>query len=167
MKQLLGFILVLSIALTACGGSETGTETETKTGTSASGQPEAAPMPRTCAETIPQEAFEGPVAWVPNTVPQVGSPITLCVLMRLEGQPVEGATVQAAVKYLDVAANSQATVDDLGTATTGPNGIAEIPFTTPSTTEGQIDVTVTYEGTTYDRREYPDMLEVFFYPPWS
>ncbi len=117
-----------------------------------------------CADNAPDEIPNGPIAWMPNTSPDIGSSTTVCAWLVMDNAPIEAAKVHGSLLYLDMD-NTPRTVD-INQVTTDATGIAKLSFNVPETTECEIEVIVEHDGKTYDWSsvDYGDDLYVQFNP---
>jgi hypothetical protein len=132
----------------------TGTPTPTLTPTP------TIPMPTgDCASRAPDDPPDGPDAWLTRDDLEVGSQGRVCVWLVEDGQPVEDAEVRVNMLYLDL--NTPHSVE-VGTVTTDETGIADVLFDVPDTYEVELEITITHDDTTYDWKNYPEALGLFF-----
>ena len=107
------------------------------------GPPVGAPQ-GVCAQGAPAPA-EGAQAWMTVANPARRSDTTLCVRLIVNGQAVAGASVSGTAHY-------KTTETDLGPATTGADGVAQITFNIGGASSGftvRVGATATSGGQTY------------------
>ncbi len=126
--------------------------------------PTSAPSNNICANSAPDETPDGPTSWMPNTSPDIGYEAVICTWMVLDGDPAEGATVGGNLLYLD--AENTPRTDEVTQVAMDANGMAMLTFIVPNTTEGEVEVVIAYDGTTYDwsHPNYSDELYIIFNP---
>jgi hypothetical protein len=121
--------------------------------------------PGTCADSAPEYDLTEPEAWMVSDTVVKGTQAQLCVLALVEGRTLEGATIEATLLY-DIYHEGTEEFEErtfeLASATTDGSGMALLLFDVPAEVESSdVDVRMTYEGTTYTSDDYGGLYTDF------